>query len=74
MEIIIKSTLLFINTNQKWVKIMRSMLWSWRKNGNVIGRNRSGHLEVFCKKGALENFEKFKENTCVRISFLIKLH
>ena len=28
--------------------------------------NRSNRPKVFCKKGALENFAKFKENTHVR--------
>ena len=29
---------------------------------------------MFCKKGVLENFAKFTgKNTCVRVSFLIKL-
>ena len=29
--------------------------------------------EVFCKKGFLKNFENSQENTCTRVSFLIKL-
>ena len=32
--------------------------------------NRSSRPKVFCKKGVLRNFAKFKENTCV--NFLIK--
>ena len=35
--------------------------------------SRSSHPEVFWKKGVLRNFSKFTENTCARVSFLIKL-
>ena len=34
---------------------------------------RSSRPEKFCKKGVLRNFAKFQENTCARVSFLIKL-
>ena len=33
---------------------------------------RSSRPEVFCKKGALRNYTNSQENTCARISFLIK--
>ena len=29
--------------------------------------------DVFCKKGVLRNFVNSQENTCARVSFLIKL-
>ena len=38
-----------------------------------VAVDKSSHPEVFCKKGALRNFAKFTGNTCVRVSFLIKL-
>ena len=31
-------------------------------------------LEVFCKKGVLKTSKKSQENTCARVTFLIKLH
>ena len=34
---------------------------------------RSNRPEVFSKKGVLKNFAKSQENTCARVSFLIKL-
>ena len=34
---------------------------------------RSSRPEVFCGKGALRNFENSQENSCTRVSFLIKL-
>ena len=34
---------------------------------------RSSHLELFCKKGVLENFTKFIENTCTRVSSFNKV-
>ena len=34
---------------------------------------RSSRPEVFCKKGFLRNFSNSQENTCVRVSFLLKL-
>ena len=34
---------------------------------------RSSRPEVFCKKGVLRNIAKLTENTCARVSFLIKL-
>ena len=33
---------------------------------------RSSHQSCSIKKGALQNFSKFTENTCARVSFLIK--
>ena len=39
-------------------------------NGMVL---RSRLLEVFCKKVFLEISQKSQKNTCVRVSFLIKL-
>ena len=33
----------------------------------------SDRLEVFCEKGVRKSFAKFTENTCDRVSFLIKL-
>ena len=35
---------------------------------------RSSRLEIFCKKGVLEILQNSQENTCVRVSFLIKLN
>ena len=29
-------------------------------------------LKVFCKKGALRKFKKFRQSTCARVSFLIR--
>ena len=43
------------------------------KNTNQCIKNGSGRLEVFCEKGVLRNVAKFTENTCARVSFLIKL-
>ena len=37
-------------------------------------RSKRSRLEVFCKKGVLRNFANFTENTCARVSFLMKLH
>ena len=34
---------------------------------------RSSHPEVFCEKGVLRNLAKLTENTCAKVSFLIKL-
>ena len=34
---------------------------------------KSSHPEVFRKKSILENFENLQVNTCVQVSFLIKL-
>ena len=34
---------------------------------------RSNRPEVFCEKSFYRNFAKFAENTCARVSFLIKL-
>ena len=40
----------------------------------LCGKLRNSRTEeVFCKKGVLGNFAKFTENTCARVSFLIKL-
>ena len=33
---------------------------------------RISRPEVFCKKGVLKSFAKFTENTCARVSFIIK--
>ena len=33
---------------------------------------RSSRQEVFCEKGVLKNFTNSQENTCARVSFLIK--
>ena len=35
--------------------------------------NRSSSREVFCKKGVLEISQNSQENTCARVSFLLKL-
>ena len=35
--------------------------------------DRSSHQKCSVKKGVLRNFVKFKENTCVKVSFLKKL-
>ena len=32
----------------------------------------SSRPEVFCKKGVLETIQNSQENTCARVSFLIK--
>ena len=40
---------------------------------SVDVQDRSNFPKVFCKKGALKSFAKFAENTCARVSFLIKL-
>ena len=40
----------------------------WRRT-----TQRSSRPEVFCKRGVLRNFAKVTENTCTRVSFLIKL-
>ena len=34
---------------------------------------RSGCQEVFCKKSVLKNLQNSQENTCIGVSFLIKL-
>ena len=34
---------------------------------------KTGHRRCSIKKGALKNFENSQENTCARVSFLIKL-
>ena len=34
---------------------------------------RNSCLEVFCEKGVLRNFAKFKKNSSARVSFLMKL-
>ena len=34
---------------------------------------RSSHPEVFCKKHVLRDFANSQENTCARVSLLIKL-
>ena len=34
---------------------------------------RSSHPEVFCEKGVLKIWENSQEDTCARVSFLIKL-
>ena len=34
-------------------------------------KNRSSLSEAFCEKGILKNFQ---ENTCARVSFLVKFH
>ena len=48
----------------KWICVFRiRCLW----------KDRSSRPEVFCKRGALRNFSNSQENTCVRVSFLIKL-
>ena len=41
-------------------------LWSNKKI-------RSSRPDEFCKKGAFKSFTKFTENTCARVSLLIKL-
>ena len=49
---------------QKWLKTVSCyMLFS-----EAVGRS-----EVFCKKGVLKNFTNSQENTCARVSYLIKL-
>ena len=35
--------------------------------------DRSSRPGVFCKKGVLKNFAKFKKSTCATVSFLIEL-
>ena len=39
----------------------------------ILAVARSSCLEVFYEKGVLQNFAKFAGNTCVGVSFLIKL-
>ena len=36
-------------------------------------RYRNSRPEVFCEKGVLRNSQNSQENTCARVSFLIKL-
>ena len=40
---------------------------------DVVVLYKSSRREVFCKKGFLENSQNSQENTCVRVSFSIKL-
>ena len=53
------------------------LLWKrtvhWGIEYFKISLERSNRPNVFCKKGVLRNFVKLKENTCARVSFLIKL-
>ena len=59
----------------KWVKVISWLLIV--HNSLKTNRNyRSNRREVFCKKGVVENFAKFKgKHLCLRVSlsFLIKL-
>ena len=43
------------------------------KFANIFLQKLESRLEVFCRKGVLGNFAKFKGNTCVRVHVLIKL-
>ena len=63
--------------------VVMAMLWPCKSDTSismhyigeleVLGANlRSCRSEVFCKKGVLENFTKFTENTCAKVSFLKK--
>ena len=49
--------------------ISLSTLFHWPKFGHF----RNSRWEVSCQKGAFNNFAKSKENTCARVSFIIKL-
>ena len=50
------------------------MNWDfWEFTSGVLGVLQVYTLDVFCEKGVRRNFAKFTENTCARISFLIKL-
>ena len=39
----------------------------------IYAKSRSRRPEVFCKKVILKISQNFQENTCARVSFLIKL-
>ena len=46
-----------------------NMMQTW----SYVVNFRSSRLEEFRKEGVVRNFAKFKESTCARVSFLIKL-
>ena len=45
---------------------------SHRKRKN-FKEHRNSRLKMFCKKGVLRNLQNSRENTCARVSILIKL-
>ena len=52
-------------------------IYTAKQSGRILEikyvSNRSSRLVVFCKKGVLRNLAKFSRNTCLIVSFLIKL-
>ena len=48
------------------------LIFFLRVNLAMMLLDRSSHPELFCTKGALKIFAYSQENTCARVSFLIK--
>ena len=53
-----------------WTRIEITQAKKFKINGNIC---RSSRPEVFCKKVFLKISQNSQENTCTRVSFLIKL-
>ena len=63
----------FCRNSTQIVEVLK-VFWSLSDNTkSVIFQYRGSRPEVFCKRGVLRNFANTQENTCVRVSFLIKL-
>ena len=60
-----------LGLNNEYVQVIARCQVQYGKYFTIL--SRSSRPEVFCKKGVLKNFTKFKENTCARVSFFIKL-
>ena len=55
-----------------WAHLLKSINWFTLQSS--IMKGRTSRLEVFCKKGVLKfSLQNSQENTCTRVSILIKL-